>query len=238
VAFTQTTLSDLKILLNQRRDYSLFWTDEEARLALNEALREWNLWTGRWRRRVILTSSVGQPQYTLPSTMTYGMAVRVLGSALHPSSYYDLDVSRPQWRLETAGATGVPAAPVLWAPQSLTQFVIWPAPATSSPNDLAVDGVSATPILVYEEDTVDLGEELIGIILDYAIHVLAFKEGGSRWKATLGAWQTLLKAAAEDNGRLKANQAFRKAAGLDYRRQQQPARGRPTDMDTMQPPQI
>jgi len=238
VPFQQTTLVDLRRLLQDRTDGSLFWTDEEARLALNEALREWNLWTGRWRRRITLTSSPGEHQYTLPSTLTYSMAVRINGSALHPTSYYDLDLARPQWRLETAGATGVPSAPVLWAPQSLTQIVLWPAPATSLLDDLAVDGVSNTPILIEDDNFVDLGEDLLGLLLDYALHVLAFKEGGPRWKGTLGAWQVLLKAAAEDNSRLKANQAFRRAAGLDYRRQQQPAKGRPTELDDLPVPQI
>lgn len=234
MAYQTETLADLKALLVERRDGSVFWVDEEARLALNEALREWNLWTGRWRRRVLLSSVLGQHQYTLPSTLTYSMAVRVSGVARDPTSIWDLDVARPQWRQETAGAAGVPATTILWAPQSLTQIVLWPAPSAAVVDAIAVDGVSNTPVLVEDADFVDLGDELLDLLVDFALHVLAFKEGGPRWKATLPAWQALLKAAAEENGRLKANQAFRRAAGLDYRRQQQPGHKRPNALDQLE----
>ena len=234
MAYLTTTLADLKALLVTRTDESVYWQSEEMRLALNEALREWNLWTGRWRRRVLLTTVIDQHAYTLPSTLSYGMAVRLSGVALHPTSIYDLDVAQPQWRQQTAGAVGVPTTPILWAPQSLTQLVCWPAPSASVVDALAVDGVSATPILVEDADTVDLGDELLDIVVDFSLHVLAFKEGGPRWRATLPAWQALLQAAAEENGRLKANQAFRRAAGLDYRRGQQPGHKRPNQLDQLE----
>ena len=234
MAYTATSLADLKALLVTRTDESVFWVGEEAKLAINESLREWNLWTGRWRRRVLLTTVVGQHEYTLPSTLTYGMAARVSGVALHPTSIYDLDVAQPQWRQQTAGAVGVPTTPILWAPQSLTQLVLWPAPSAAVVDALAVDGVSDTPVLVEDADTVDLGDELLDLIVDFSLHILAFKEGGPRWRATLPAWQTLLKAAAEENGRLKANQAFRRAAGLDYRRGQQPGHKRPNQLDQLE----
>jgi hypothetical protein len=234
VAYTTTTLSELKALLDQRIDASSFWTPDEARLAFNEGLREWNLWTGRWRRRVSLDTAVGQHEYSLPSTLTYGMAVKYLGSALHPTSYTDLDLGRPNWRQETAGSGGdVPESPVVWAPQSLQQIVLWPAPSAVVVNGITVDGVSDTPILVEDADTVDIGEELIDLLTDYALHVLAFKEGGPRWMATVSYYQAFLQAAAEENGRLKANQVFRRTAGLDYRRGQIPSKGRPTRMDTL-----
>ena len=232
--YTTTSLAELKVLLKARSDDTSFYVDDEGRLALNEALREWNLWTGRWRRRILLTSVIGQHQYALPSTLTYGMAVRVAGSALQPTSYFDLDWAQPTWRTETAGTGSLPTTPQVWAPQSLQQIVLWPAPSTAVVNTIAVDGVSSTPVLVEDADTVDLGEELVDIILDFAIHVLAFKEGGPRWRATVPAWQALLQAAAEENSRLKANQAFSRAAGIDYRRGQQPGKDRPTEIDQLQ----
>lgn len=234
MAYTTVTLADLAALLRTRVDGSVFWEHEEARLALNEALREWNLWTGRWRRGVTIASVLGQHRYTLPSTLTYSMAVRFSGDALHPTSYWDLDVAQPQWPQQTAGAAGVPTTPILWAPQSLTQIVLWPAPDASLLGAIAVSGVSATPVLVEDGDTIDLGDELLDLITDFALHVLAFKEGGPRWRATLPAWKALLQAAAEENGRLKANQAFRRAAGLDYRRQQQLGQRRPNALDQLE----
>ena len=227
----RTTLADLTVLLDQRTDDSSYWTPPEKRIGINEGLREWNLWTGRWRRTITLLSVVGQHEYTLPDTLTYGMAVQYAGTALHPASYTDLDWGQPGWRTETAGSP-LASTPVVWAPQSLQQIVLWPAPAAANVT-ISVDGVSDTPVLVEDGDWVDLSDDLIDIIVDYALHVLAFKEGGPRWQATLPYWQALLQAVAKENSRLKANQAFRRAAGLDYRRGMTPSQGRPTLIDNL-----
>jgi len=234
VAYTTVTLADLKVEMADRTDGSLFWSAEEARLALNEALRLWNLLTGRWRRTILLSTVINQIEYTLPSTLTYGMRVAYQTSPLQPSNYWDLDLGRPAWRNETTTSGGdVPTVPTLWAPLSLTQIGIWPADAAAVVNALSVDGVSDTPVLLQDADTVDLGEEDQDYLVDFALHVVAFKEAGPRWRATVPFFRGLLQAAAEENGRLKANQAFRRYAGLDQRRTFQPARGVPTQIDAL-----
>src|SRR5207249_2620359 len=96
---------------------------------------------------------------------------------------------------------------------------------------LHVDGVAATPTLVEDGDFVDLGQELQDTLLDYAVHVTAFKEGGPRWALTLPYATAFLRAAAEENGQLKANQRFRRYAGLDRRRDLQPTHKAPTQLD-------
>jgi hypothetical protein len=111
--------------------------------------------------------------------------------------------------------------------------VIWPAVAANAVDAMAVDGVANTPVLVEDGDTVDLGEETLDLIVDFALHVLLFKQAGTMWEATLPFYQTFLRAAAEENGRLKANQKFRRAAGLDRRRDLQPSKGIPTQLDTI-----
>src|SRR4029450_4449466 len=112
----------------QRWDSVVFWTPEEARLALNEALREWNLLTGRWRTRVPLTGSANNPEIDLPLSMTYGMRVTTAaGSPLTPTSLLELDLAMPPWRLHTTATGGpVPLLPTLWAPLSLTRLAILP----------------------------------------------------------------------------------------------------------------
>jgi hypothetical protein len=140
-----------------------------------------------------------------------------------PTSIYELDLARPTWRGETVASGGdVPTVPTLWAPQSLQVIVIWPATATAGVNDLFVDGVAATPVLIEDGDFVDIGEEDLDIITDYALHLLALKEGGPRWRATQGVLTDFLLAAAEANGLLKRSQAYRRVAGLDRRRDLQP----------------
>lgn len=224
--YTATTLADLQTFMVQRWDQVVFWTSEEARLALNEALREWNLLTGRWRTRVSLSVSAGSPEIALPASMTYGMRIALLaGPGLLPSSLAEFDLGRPSWRLETTTSGGtVPTSPLLWAPVSLTRISIWPTYATAVSPALICDGVLATPVLVNATDTVNLGEEIIDVIVDMALHVAAFKEAATRWRATRPYFDAFLAAAAEENGLLKQHQAYRRYAGLDRRRDYQPTK--------------
>jgi len=225
VPYTHTTLAGLQLRMIQRWDTVVFWTAEEARLSLNEALREWNLLTGRWRTRVFLSATAGTPEITLPGLLTYAMRVTTAaGAPLHPTSILELDLAAPQWRLDTA------AVPQLWAPVSLTQIAIWPAFPTVAPAGLRCDGVMATPVLVDPLDRVDLGEEIIDVIADMALHVAAYKEAGDRWRATRPYFEAFLQAAADENALLKTNQQYRRWAGLDRRRDLQPSTGAPNQL--------
>jgi len=232
VAYTTTTLADLQTLMIQRWDQVVFWTPEEARLALNEALREWNLLTGRWRKRVLLDVLAGDPEIPLPGAITYAMRLTTAtGWPLIPASLVDFDLGRPSWRLETAAsAGGVPAVPTLWAPISLTRIAIWPTLAVTTANALTLDGVMATPVLVAPADPVDLGEEIVDVVADFALHVAALKEAGDRWRATRPYFEAFLQAAADENGLLKRNQKYRRWAGLDTRRKLQPTKDAPNQL--------
>lgn len=227
------TLADLKVGMTQRWDGTPFWTEEEARLAINEALRFWNLLVGRWHTRAILNLVGGQLAYALPSSLTFGARVKVVGvGPLHVTSTFELDYGRPPWRSETTTTGGdVPTTPIHWAPEGLQTIDLWPTPAASTANGLIVDGVAQTPILVNDGNFVDLGEEIQDPLLDFALHVAAFKEGGPRWVATREFYTTFLKLAAEENKLLKASRAYRTFAGLDRRRDLLPTRPGQTRID-------
>lgn len=226
MAYQAISLSELQDRLRQKRDGILQWTYPEATLALNEALRFWNLLTGRWRRTVLLDSGVNQIEYDLPASMIYGMRVTATGVPLVITSSTELDLTRPDWRSETVSTGGdVPDVPVLWVPCSLQRIAIWPALDSVITSALLIDGVSATPILVEDNDKVDIGSELLDLILNYCLHLLAFKLGGPTWVQTRPFYKQLLKAAAEENGVLKANQNYRRWAGLDRRIDLQKAKG-------------
>jgi hypothetical protein len=228
VPYSQTTLAELQTLLVQRWDTVVFWTPEEARLALNEALCEWNLLTGRWRTPVALDVTAHTPEIALPGVLTYAMRVTTAaGAPLHPTSIFELDFALPQWRLSTA------ATPELWAPVSLTQIAIWPASPIDAAAALRGDGVMTTPVLVAPTDRVDLGEEIIDVICDMALHIAAFKEAGDRWRATRPYFEAFLQAAADENALLKTNQAYRRWAGLDRRRDLQPSTGAPNQLQAV-----
>lgn len=224
--YTTTTLADLQLLMAQRWDQVVFWTPEEARLAINESLRDWNLLTGRWRTRVPLTVNAGDPEIALPGSMTYGMRLATAaGAPLIPTSLLELDLGHPPWRRQTTASGGdAPPVPTLWAPISLSRVAIWPTYPTLVSNALVLDGVLRTPVLVNPTDLVDLGEEILDVVADMALHVAAFKEAAERWRATRPYFEAFLQAAADENGLLKANQAYRRWAGLDRRRDMQPTR--------------
>jgi hypothetical protein len=216
--YEQTTLERLRDLLRGRTDTTVFWTDEEARLALNEVLRDWNLLTGRWRARVTVPVAPQNPRVTLPAALTLGLRVTLpTGAAVDPTSLTELELMEAQWRVQsTADGGRVPSRVTLWAPESLTTIVIWPF--LQSGGTLRVDGIAATPVLVDEADWIDLGREHLAVVVDMALHVLTFKEGGVRFRATRPAWVAFLQAAVQENQRLKGQQAFRRILGWNRRR--------------------
>ena len=162
MAYTDLSLAALRVRLAAKRDAILQWTPEEERRAINEALRFWNLLTGRWRRRAVQNTGNGTVEYALPSTLVYGMRVTVSSRPLVCTSLTELD-----------------------------------------------------------------------LLLNFVLHLLAFKTGGPVWQATLPFYRAFLLAAAQENGILKSNQAFRRAAGLNRRGQLQPSKGAATDLDAV-----
>lgn len=231
--FTQTNLAELKVLMKNLWDHSVFWSDDEARLAINETLREWNLLTGRWSRTLNLTLSAAPSKITLPSTFTYGLRVRRLiggNQPILPASRLELDLAQPNWRQESVNSGGnVPTIPTFFAPLSLTVLEVWPSVIAQT--TVQVTGISDTPVLNEDGDTIDIGEETVDILLDFALHIATFKEGGPRWEATLPKWQAFLQAAAEENQLLKTSKLFRRYAGLDRWRDLKPVRQGQTRLD-------
>ena len=84
-------------------------------------------------------------------------------------------------------------------------------------NTLTVDGVSATPVVVEDGDTVDLGDETLNVILGYALHALSFKKGGAYFANTGPLFKAFLLDAAEVNGLIKTTTLYRRLMGLDWR---------------------
>lgn len=226
MSYQRHAWGELRLLLQTRYEAVPFWTEDEARAAVNEALAVWNLLTARWQRRETLPSVGGQIRYTASSLLLWRTRIEWDGVALISSSRSDLDQARPAWRSEsTSSGPGVPSRPVVWAPISLRSFDLWPAGGPG--HTLTIDGVAATPILAEDTDFVDLGDEHLTILLDYALHVLSFSKAGPAFAATQDLFQRFLQAAAEENSQLTASRIFRYLAGLDQARAIVPLRGAP-----------
>lgn len=220
--YAQVTLATLRQELKDEFESVPYWTDPEATAALNEAMRIWNLLTGYWKRREIIPTVAAQVWYPLTSTMVYGVRVDFQDHPLEITSIHDLDNGRRNWEGETTTNSGV-VAPYLFAPAGLNLIAIWPADAAGG-NTLVVDAVRQTPILVADADFVDLNQSEHRPLICYALHYLAFKEGGRRFQATQAYYRRFLLAAGDMNQRLRASTWFRKEMGLDLGRIQRPTR--------------
>lgn len=223
--YQQVTLSQLKVLMQQQWDASAFWTDEEARRAINEALRIYNLFTGFWKRRVPPIPTVaGQVFYAVPGTLTVNLRMTFNLLSMTIGSLSEYDNGRPNWQAESTTDGGdVPTRPKAYIPVGLATFAIWPRDAVGG-GSLLLDGVAATPVLLADGDFLDLGQEEITILLGEALHIVAFKERGRRWAATAVKHTAFLAACADRNKRLATNAYFRKYLGLDQEKTRRPER--------------
>jgi hypothetical protein len=212
MAFQSVTLAQLRQRLRERWEEVPYWSDEEARIALNEALHFWNLLTGAWRERHVMAIHDNDPYWALPAPITYPMRVEYNGIPLDPTSLFDMDNGRPQWESETTATSGVPTTPQHWMRVSLQMIAIWPM-LDSGEGTLVIDGVANTPALVNDADFVDLDEDHMGAILAYALHVAAFKEGGTRFAGTMPSLQAFVSAAAEHNSHLKSSAFYNEVMG-------------------------
>lgn len=229
MAFEQLTRAELRTRLQGRYEAVPFWTTDEANDAINESLWAWNLLTGRWKRRVVLPTTPMQYELALPSDLTFRMRVLWNGLPLSPTSRDELNYGRPGWRQETTASGGsTPTRPTLWAPVSLSLIYIWPIDAVGH-NSWLVDGVSDTPILITDDQYVDLGESDVNLLLGYALHTVCLKQGGDSWAATRDLFTAFLAAAGAENSLITTSQAYRQFLGLD-RRDLKPNKGAPSSV--------
>lgn len=225
MSYQQQTLSDIRDTLKAKYESVPFWSDEQARLAINEALRVWNMLTGMWRGSLDMVTLANDPWHPLSGSVTRHTRVLYNGIALGQTSMFSMDHHRPTWENDRTDDGGsIPTVPKLWMPGGLQLIAIWPADAVGN-HTLTVEGVVTTPILTNDTDFIDIGEEEFDTLLGYALHYLTFKEGGVRFEATMPLYQAFLAAAGLKNERLKRSDTYRKVLGTDDGRQQHPVVG-------------
>jgi len=204
------SLSEFRTNLRQRLGNDSFWGDDELDAAVRETLRTWNLLTGDWGRKVVLTTSNTSPWHILPTSITATIRVEYRGVNLRFTSLTDLDNGVPGWE-------SVVGTPKYWAPAALNIIAIYPTPATSD-DSVTVDGVCATPVPVGSDDIVDLDRAMFEVMLDYARHLLLFKLGGEEFEASKAVRKSFWEHAADDNRKITASAPYKKIMGavLDH----------------------
>lgn len=232
--YQTVTLTQLLARLSQRTETAPFWSTTAATYALHEAIRLFNLFTGIARAEVLVSTVPDTPYINLPDPGQCLKVVRVRRAAtlheLNPTSLAGLDASFPGWEAYTTlTAVGVGSAPRYWAPAGTGRIAIYPADTTvvaggNGPRLLRVDLITCANVPVASSDFLDLGEEEIGVICGYALHVLSFSKGATALAATRPLYLAFLKAAADRNAVFAASSFFRKIIGLDWSRLAYPLR--------------
>jgi hypothetical protein len=211
MAYQQFTLAQLLALFYDQVDQNTaFFTTDEATRILQEAFRVFNVMTGFWRCRVSAGLTIaGVHWYTVPAGISYIYRVELNETGLQSSSLYDLDYGRAGWENETCTSGTLPT---VFAPAGVNMFAIWPA-SFAGGESLIIDGVIPAPVLT-NTGFVNLGQDELKMILDEALHLAQFKEGGQEFEASEEAHKEFLKMAAERNGVLKQSAKFRNWMGL------------------------
>lgn len=215
--YQQTTLANLRTRLQARQDNSVYWVDEEMRLALNESLRVWNLLTQEFRGRVVM-NAVNGPYIAPPVALTQHTRVQFDSSPLDKTSLPALSAIIPGWEGQrTTDGGAIPVTVQNWAPVGLYLLAIWPTEPTAA-HALVLDGVAITPILVNEADYIDAGEELLDRLIDYAQHVLTFKIAGASFAESLPKYRRFIQAAGVQNARFRASSLYKRVMAGDAMR--------------------
>lgn len=209
--YAQFTLAQLLTLFYEQvgQNQAFFRPDEAIRI-LQESFRVFNVLTGFWRDRVSLgLTAAGQVWYTVPAGMSYIQRVEVAQTPLGSSSLWDLDYGEPGWESEQCTTGQLPQA---FAPAGFNLFAIWPS-SFQGGESIIVEGVVPAPVLT-NVGFVNLGQDEVEMILDYATHVAQFKEGGQEFEASQLALQEFLKQAGSRNAVLMQSSKFRTWMGL------------------------
>jgi hypothetical protein len=204
---TQHTLADIDAELLNRLEQSPFWAQPERTAYINEGIRAWACLTGQWKQKVLITTIPLNPYYVLPGVITFGMHVEFNGGQLIQSSVNSWDKADYLWENR-------PGTPSEWAPIDLRVIAIR-RPDIVGFNSIAIDGVSAAPILVNPTDYIDMSEDDYTAYIGYLQYLAAFKEGGAEHENSLILYQTFIKQAAIRNEKLLASAIFRRVMGLD-----------------------
>ena len=226
MAYQTTTLADLQTALAEKFEDQPFWTADQARRAINEGLRIYNLVTGMYRASNTLSLIPDDTHLYVGGSLVKGTRVRVggAGQALTLTSINALDKVMPDWQgVNTAAGGDVPTLPSYWCPVGLTEIQIYPKiDPTLLGLQVTVDGVRSTPLLVNPGDYLNMGDEEISTLLGYALHVLSFAKGIEALHKTQPLRVAFFKACALKNAQFEASSLYRKIIGLDRTRGTQP----------------
>ena len=125
--------------------------------------------------------------------------VEIQGVALTPTSLADVDSAVPDWQNQTGTPTDV-----------CTQGanLIWLYPVPDDIYSVTIDVVRKAKLPSGDADYVQLGRELLDMILDYAEHLAIFKCAGTEWHATSTNASNFIEQSMNFNRSMAANARY------------------------------
>lgn len=171
------TLADLDARVLDRLDNnSIFYPTSERYSAINEAIKVLNIYTGFLQTTVSISGGTqsGKLFYNVPSSVLFAEAVIFNNRPLRRSSIGSLGRRYRDWTSHTTVNFGAVAD---WAPVGLRKIAIHPADNTGGVS-LQISGVQEPVKLALVGDSVQIPDEFIEIMEEYASFTLQLKEGG------------------------------------------------------------
>lgn len=188
------TLSVLQSLLYDQLD-SNFWLfpSTQVTAVLNEAVRKVNNVSGIVENTVIMPTVANTPIYQTPAPILIPTKIYYGGVELAKYSLRQLAAEFRNWLIESSPAYGPIAR---WAPIGQGFFVLHPMPTISN-QAIDLQGVAPITPMVSSSDEVDLDDELVPILIDYARGRIMLKIGGKAFANASLAYQGYIRAMKE-----------------------------------------
>ncbi len=112
-----------------------------------------------------------------------------------------LDIARPNWQHTSASSGATGAELVAQAGPNL--IAIYKVP--SIVYTFTVDVVRNAIVPSQDDHHIQIGDEYLGSLLGYCVHLAMFKEGGADFVSTMPLYQNFFRAASGFNAKLQAN---------------------------------
>ena len=113
----------------------------------------------------------------------------------------DLDAFNPMWEVTNGFPSQIGTA-------GFNMIALSPPPDSTQPYSFTLDVVRNAVIPSADGDEIQLGREEIDVILDYAVHLAAFKMGGQEFLSTVPLYQQMVDHATVYNDRLRGSSVY------------------------------
>lgn len=221
MAYARTTLAQMKELLAERvGGQNRFWSEAEREAAINEALAVWQLMTGDFtdERNLIVNWNAGIG-HTITTSDDYKpiayTRLKIDGTLVQPASLFGLDKEQYTWRAETTSGT-----PDNWVAVGDDYIVLHPHVDTQINHEAKTynfQSIKGDRFLVADTDYIQVGDEELSALLDYAQFILAVKEGEAEAFTNAEALVQLFTLAAVRRGSwLRNSSLYRKFAAQEH----------------------